>query len=296
MSTLAAVQADGFYYPPDWTPEGGAKNSAYKGSNGSLGKRANKLSQGVLTIRFEMPFNVKCGACGHMIAKGVRFNAEKRKIGKYHSTPIWSFTMHSACCSQEIEVQTDPAKTEYNVTKGAERCVGYGGAMDDEESPEDAMQMLEYQNEEERAKFLANPIAVLERGVEDEKRARARARTTFELNALSKARWKEDYDVNKSLRRSMRGRRKEEHALRDHARALGLPEHVKLEPERDEDKEYARRVFNASVFERNRKQKRKDILSESIFADKRTRPKPAAKRTSSASSNHSRAAKLAKRR
>jgi coiled-coil domain-containing protein 130 len=187
-----------------------------------------------------MPFNVKCGACGHMIAKGVRFNAEKRKIGKYHSTPIWSFTMHSACCSQEIEVQTDPAKTEYNVTKGA--------------------------------------------------------RTTFELNALSKARWKEDYDVNKSLRRSMRGRRKEEHALRDHARALGLPEHVKLEPERDEDKEYARRVFNASVFERNRKQKRKDILSESIFADKQTRPKPAAKRTSSASSNHSRAAKLAKRR
>ena len=250
----------------------------------------------MLTIRFEMPFNVKCGACGHMIAKGVRFNAEKRKIGKYHSTPIWSFTMHSACCSQEIEVQTDPAKTEYNVTKGAERCVGYGGAMDDEESPEDAMQMLEYQNEEERAKFLANPIAVLERGVEDEKRARARARTTFELNALSKARWKEDYDVNKSLRRSMRGRRKEEHALRDHARALALPEHVKLEPERDEDKEYARRVFNASVFERNRKQKRKDILSESIFADKRTRPKPAAKRTSSASSNHSRAAKLAKRR
>ena len=204
--------------------------------------------------------------------------------------------MRSACCSQEIEVQTDPAKTEYNVTKGAERCVGYDGALTDKESLEDAMQILEYQNEEERAKFLANPIAVLERGVEDEKRARARARTTFELNSLSKARWKQDYDVNKSLRRSMRERRKEEHALRDYGHALGLPEHVKLEPEREDDKEYARQVFNASAFERNRKQKRKGILSESIFTGKRTKSKPVAKRTSSASSNHSRATKLAKRR
>lgn len=26
MSTLAAVQADGYYYPPDWTPADGMKN------------------------------------------------------------------------------------------------------------------------------------------------------------------------------------------------------------------------------------------------------------------------------
>ena len=45
-------------------------------------------THGVLTIRFEMPFNVRCGACEHMIAKGVRFNAEKRKVGNYYSTPI----------------------------------------------------------------------------------------------------------------------------------------------------------------------------------------------------------------
>ena len=46
-----------------------------------LGKRANKMkTHGVLTIRFEMPFNVRCGACEHMIAKGVRFNADKKKV------------------------------------------------------------------------------------------------------------------------------------------------------------------------------------------------------------------------
>lgn len=26
MSSLAAVQADGYYYPPDWTPADGMKN------------------------------------------------------------------------------------------------------------------------------------------------------------------------------------------------------------------------------------------------------------------------------
>ena len=271
------------------------KGSAFKGSNGSLGKRANKMrSHGVLTIRFEMPFHVKCGACEHTIAKGVRFNAEKKKIGMYHTTPIWSFTMRSPCCSQEIEVQTDPARTEYNVTKGAERCVGYG-VVPEVESAEDAMHMLEYRTEEERAALSTNPMSSLERGVEDDRRVKARARTTIELNALSKARWKDDYEANKSLRRSMRGRRKEEHSLLDKGRALGLPDHVKLRPEREEDKEYARRVFNATVFERRQREKRKLVLSESIFS-KSTKPTASSTKRVMSSSNQSRALKLAKRR
>lgn len=253
-----------------------------------------------------MPFNVRCGACGHTIAKGVRFNAEKKKIGNYHSTPIWSFTMYSACCHQEIEVQTDPANTEYNVVKGAERCVGGQGY--EAESPDDLMQMLEYQNDEERAALLANPLAVLERSVNDEKRAKARARTTLELNDLSKARWKQDYNVNKSLRRSMRSQRKEANALKEYSKSLGLPEHVRLKPEKEEDKQLARRVFttDAARFDRRRKETRRDILKQSIFASVPSTSGPSlaragsssvvSKRTSSATSNASRAAKLAKRR
>ena len=46
----------------------------------ALGKRAKKLkSEGVLVVRFEMPFNVMCSGCSNTIAKGVRFNAEKRQ-------------------------------------------------------------------------------------------------------------------------------------------------------------------------------------------------------------------------
>ncbi|RRT59098.1 hypothetical protein B296_00030057, partial [Ensete ventricosum] len=79
--------------------------------------------------RFEMPFNVWCGGCNSMIAKGVRFNAEKKQVGNYYSTKvlenffycIWSFTMKSACCKHEIVIQTDPKNCEYVITSGAQR-------------------------------------------------------------------------------------------------------------------------------------------------------------------------------
>ena len=70
-----------------------------------------------------MPFNVWCEGCGHLIGKGVRFNAEKQEIGKYHSTKIWSFTMTAPCCQQRIEVQTDPKNAQYNVVSGGKRKV-----------------------------------------------------------------------------------------------------------------------------------------------------------------------------
>ncbi len=70
-----------------------------------------------------MPFNVWCEGCGHLIGKGVRFNAEKQEIGKYHSTKIWSFTMTAPCCQQRIEVQTDPKNAQYNVVSGGKQKV-----------------------------------------------------------------------------------------------------------------------------------------------------------------------------
>lgn len=78
---------------------------------------------GPSVCRFEMPFNVWCEGCGHLIGKGVRFNAEKQEIGKYHSTKIWSFTMTAPCCQQRIEVQTDPKNAQYNVVSGGRRKV-----------------------------------------------------------------------------------------------------------------------------------------------------------------------------
>ncbi|KAJ9560510.1 LOW QUALITY PROTEIN: hypothetical protein OSB04_005670, partial [Centaurea solstitialis] len=38
-----------------------------------------------------MPYNIWCGGCNSMIAKGVRFNAEKKQVGNYYSTKYCLF-------------------------------------------------------------------------------------------------------------------------------------------------------------------------------------------------------------
>ena len=238
MSTLAATKADGFYYPPDWTPEGGSASLARKfNKNGSLGKRANKLHEGKLTVRFEMPYNVGCRRCGQTIARGVRFNAEKRVVGKYHSTPIYAFTMLTSCCANQLEIHTDPKDAEYVIVSGADRRIGGAGAatryndhakgLDAEGTTE-----IELQSREERDAMMADPMGRLERTVGmvraaedgDGPSASGRAPPTFiELRDRSKNRWKDDYEANRTLRRAMRGQRKEIKALREEGKRLNLP-------------------------------------------------------------------------
>ena len=241
MSTLAATKADGFYYPPDWTPEGGSASLARKfNKNGSLGKRANKLNEGKLTVRFEMPYNVGCRRCGQMIARGVRFNAEKKMVGKYHSTPIYAFTMLSRCCANRLEIHTDPKEAEYIIVSGADRKIGGAGAAtryNDHAKALDAegTTEIELQSREERDAMMADPMGRLERTVgmvraadvtdgDDPTNASTRAPATFiELRDQSKNRWKDDYEANRTLRRAMRGQRKEIKALKEEGKTAQPP-------------------------------------------------------------------------
>jgi coiled-coil domain-containing protein 130 len=39
---------------------------------------------------------------------GVRYNAEKKKVGAYYSTPIYSFRCKCHLCDGWFEIQTDP--------------------------------------------------------------------------------------------------------------------------------------------------------------------------------------------
>jgi coiled-coil domain-containing protein 130 len=125
---LSTLRSGGALEPPSpaaWlrgraTPAA-APPPQFQGSHGALGKRANKLDQGILVIRFEMPFNVWCLGCNHLVGKGVRFNAEKKQIGMYHSTRIWSFKMRTPCCQTALEVHTDPKNAEYVIVSGARR-------------------------------------------------------------------------------------------------------------------------------------------------------------------------------
>lgn len=58
-----------------------------------------------------------------MIAKGVRFNAEKKCVDKYMSTKIYEFSMKCHQCGNKIVVRTDPEGCEYKYLEGAYRFV-----------------------------------------------------------------------------------------------------------------------------------------------------------------------------
>ena len=254
MSTLAATKADGFYYPPDWTPEGGSASLARKfNKNGSLGKRANKLHEGKLTVRFEMPYNVGCRRCGQTIARGVRFNAEKRVVGKYHSTPIYAFTMLTSCCANQLEIHTDPKDAEYVIERRrqTDRRGGHQVQRPRQGSRRRGYHGDELQSREERDAMMADPMGRLERTVNGPSRGgrrrpvgvRPRASHVHRAQGPVKNRWKDDYEANRTLRRAMRGQRKEIKALREEGKRLNLAEHIKLLPRSEEDAHEAREAF-----------------------------------------------------
>ncbi len=59
-------------------------------------------------LRYHCLWIVHSGTCDAHIGMGVRYNAEKKKIGMYYSTPIFSFRCKCHLCSGWFEIQTDP--------------------------------------------------------------------------------------------------------------------------------------------------------------------------------------------
>jgi len=189
----------GRYYPPDASNQPSFNNSSHP-----LGKRANKITQGILTVRFELPFAVWCNHCTPpaIIGQGVRFNAEKKKIGNYHTTPIWSFRMKHSACGGWWEIRTDPQNSEYVVVEGARRR-DYGPTVKDDTADGE----LKFLTEEERQKRRDDAFANLEGKMEDkgiEKKNRERVEELYDKAEV----WRDPYDVNAKLRSVFRGKRK----------------------------------------------------------------------------------------
>jgi coiled-coil domain-containing protein 130 len=189
----------GRYYPPD------ASNApTFNASSHPLGKRANKISQGILTVRFELPFAVWCDHCtpAAIVGQGVRFNAEKKKVGNYHSTPIWSFRMKHSACGGWWEIRTDPKNTDYVVVEGAKKR-DYGP----EDSGAEANGDLKFLTGEERERRRNDAFANLEGKAEDsraDKKSKERVEELYDHSMV----WKDPYDVNARLRKGFRETRK----------------------------------------------------------------------------------------
>ncbi|KAG6810429.1 hypothetical protein H0H92_011871 [Tricholoma furcatifolium] len=101
---------------------------------------------------------------------GVRYNAEKKKIGNYYSTPIYSFRCKCHLCDGWFEIQTDPKNTRYVVVSGARQ-------KDEDWNPEENGGFAVHDTE--GANVPVDPLAALEKTTDAQKRL-----TTIEMPRL----------------------------------------------------------------------------------------------------------------
>ncbi|KAL8687356.1 MAG: hypothetical protein Q9218_006449 [Villophora microphyllina] len=221
--SLLTVADMGRYVPPEHEGTTSANKLAGKYVSPfqhALGSRARKAGQGILTVRFEMPFAIWCTTCPKptIIGQGVRFNAEKKKVGNYHSTPIFSFRMKHNVCGGAIEIRTDPKNTAYVVTEGAKkRDTG------DEKVLEGDMVI---RSAEERERLQNDAFASLEGRVEEKRQTFTDKSRIEELFREKEKAWDDPYAASKKLRRAFRVERKARQ--REDARTEDLKDKLSL--------------------------------------------------------------------
>lgn len=257
----------GRYVPPD--AEGVLTANQASGKGHALGRRAAKLkTEGALTVRFEMPFAVWCDTCENtptpttnaagtaaeppkkrpqLIGQGVRFNAEKRRVGSYFSTPIYSFRMRHAACGGALEIRTDPQRTSYEVIAGGRRrdTGGDDRALDDDSLVgTGTAQLLLLQERDSAQQQREAAFSSLEKTIADRAALAAAGARIDALGDVADRQWDDPYARNQALRRAFRvGRRARERdaGVAEEIRArLGFG--LELLPESDDDARRARLV------------------------------------------------------
>ena len=258
----------GRYVPPEH--EGTTSANKLAGKH-ALGSRARKAGQGILTVRFEMPFAIWCTTCPkpNIIGQGVRFNAEKKKVGNYHTTPIYSFRMKHVACGGWIEIRTDPKNTAYVVTEGAKK----------RDTGEDKVQEgeIRIKTDEERERLANDAFAALEGKVEDKRQATTDKSRIEELQRAKEKDWSDPGEANRRLRKAFRVERK----VRQ--KNEGLTEELKdrmslgmdLLEETEEDR---RRAGFVDFGEFDGERAIVKAKSRPLFVDSSTSKKPLAKR------------------
>ncbi|NWY08352.1 CC130 protein, partial [Nothoprocta ornata] len=195
------------------------------------------------------------------LSAGVRYNAEKKKVGTYYTTPIYRFRMKCHLCVNYIEMQTDPAGCDYVIVSGARR-------KEERWDMEDNAQVLPTASEA-KERLETDAMFRLEHGVADRAVLRRAAPTLAGLREAQSA-WKDDFALNSLLRRRFREEKKtlreeEEEAAALQAKAgLSIP----LVPEAEEDRRLAAllKYRSPDSYEDKQRMKRTEICARSWFA------------------------------
>jgi len=225
------------YYPPDFfsNPKIMAKGlNAYHGTH-ALRERGKKWeTEKILTIRFEMPFNIWCEGCKNHIGMGVRYNAEKKKVGNYYSTPVYQFRMKCHLCDNYFDIKTDPANLDYEIISGARR-------QENRWDPTQNEQIVPETKEVQRRMF-DDAMFKLEHGAKDQKTAEDAKPVLSRLYQRNDDVWKDNFEANSKLRSEFRKAKKEfkaaeeaDNKIMSRASLAG----IKLLPETQEDRQLA---------------------------------------------------------
>eukprot|EP00930_Biecheleria_cincta_P005300 TRINITY_DN106220_c0_g1_i1.p1 TRINITY_DN106220_c0_g1~~TRINITY_DN106220_c0_g1_i1.p1 ORF type:complete len:316 (+),score=62.32 TRINITY_DN106220_c0_g1_i1:126-1073(+) len=248
--TLKAACADTFHYPQEWDPSRGSLDQFQrrKGFEHHLGKhRVKNLDRGVLLIRFEMPFKVQCLRCGLYINQGTRYDADKKKVDMYFSSPVYRFVMrcgnivdprHSADgtahCNQRLAVRTDPKNDDYFLEEGLRRKVDVWDSKDSE--------TIELLDPETNRQMAADPLFRVEKTLRDRQKEKSEKERLADLQDLQAER-EDAYGWNCAMRTAHRVKRKEEKAREEEQRRAGKPNFVlPLEPASEQDRLQAKAV------------------------------------------------------
>ncbi|KAJ8503572.1 hypothetical protein ONZ45_g10746 [Pleurotus djamor] len=277
------------YYPPDYDGEKHKSLNSYRGKH-ALGDRARKIDQGILITRFELPFNIWCGTCNNHIGMGVRYNAEKKKIGNYYSTPIFSFRCKCHLCDGWFEIQTDPKNTRYVVVSGARQ-------KDEDWNPEENGGYAVHDTEGSAAP--ADPLASLEKSTDAQKNlTQVQVPRLESLQSVSDHYNSDPYTLSRKIRKRFREEKKvaaERQANDDALKGrYGLSETLKLVDDTDEDTLRAKEEWEhgRQGLERQERNKRQKLLLSSATRPTALIPLSGGSRSSSSTAASSLRARL----
>lgn len=247
------------YYPPDYDPKKGGLNK-FLGTH-ALRERARKLHMGILIIRFEMPYNIWCDGCGNHIGMGVRYNAEKKKVGMYYSTPVYQFRMKCHLCDNHFEIKTDPANLDYIIVSGARR-------QENRWDPNENGQVVP-DDKNVQKRLFDDSMFKLEHGVKDLTKAKTLTNATQQLLAQRDELWQDDFGANSALRAKFRATKRSvaSQEAKDRVVRSKFSLDISLLPENENDRKMASLLSlkpSTSMVERNL-QTREDIINAPVL-------------------------------
>lgn len=188
---------------------------------------------------------------------GVRYNAEKTKVGMYYSTPIQQFRMKCHLCDNYIVIKTDPGNLDYVIVSGARR-------QENRWDPTENGQIVP-DDKAVQKKLFDDPMFKLEHVVSDLKssdEAKPRLRNLYQRNETV---WSDNYEANSRLRATFRVRKKEIKLAEDEDKKLlaRCSLDIDLLPESEQDKNMASlmRLQSAKTIAEREKEKMSDIMN-----------------------------------